>query len=159
MNVEVNSMPCFRCGVCCTKYDVRISFLEARGIADKLGVRWGEFLYRYVSQDSSNPESFLLRRNGKACVFLENVGNSNMSRCLIHPFKPSACKEWNPSLYRRDCQEGLAKYWGFTVSAFGLPEGPEQNLKRFHSLLESLSSPEIGDIPRKIRLRQAIHVS
>jgi len=25
------------------------------------------------------------------------------------PFKPSACREWTPSLYRRDCQEGLIK--------------------------------------------------
>lgn len=156
MYTGMDSMPCFRCGVCCTKYEVYLSLIEGRRIADELGLSWDEFLYRYVSQNSSNPESFILRRNEKACVFLENVGNSNTSRCLIHPFKPSACREWNPSLYRRDCQEGLTKYWGLTVSPFGLPEGPEQNLRRFHSLLESLSSPEIGDIPRKVRLRQAI---
>lgn len=140
--LEVNSMPCFRCGVCCTKYNVRISFLEARRIADGLGISWRDFLSRYVSRDGANPESFLLRRKEKACIFLENTGDSNMSRCLIHAFKPSSCKEWNPSLYRRDCQEGLARYWGLGVGSSGLPEGPEQNLQRFYSFLKSLPLAE-----------------
>ena len=29
-------IPCFRCGVCCTRYQVRLSLVEARRIADQL---------------------------------------------------------------------------------------------------------------------------
>ena len=44
------SIPCFRCGVCCTKYQVRLSLVEARQIADELGFDWDEWLDRYVDQ-------------------------------------------------------------------------------------------------------------
>ena len=42
------SIPCFRCGVCCTRYQVRLSLVEARQIADELGFDWDEWLDRYV---------------------------------------------------------------------------------------------------------------
>jgi hypothetical protein len=53
--------------------------------------------------------------------------------------KPSACWEWTPSLYRRECLEGLAKYWGLTASPFGQLEGAEEKLRDFYSFLNSLT--------------------
>jgi len=103
------SIPCFRCGVCCTRYQVRLSLVEARQIADELGFDWDEWLDRYVDQRWPGTDSFLLRHCNGACVFLERIEARNVTRCLIQSFKPSACREWTPSLYRRDCQEGLIK--------------------------------------------------
>ena len=151
MNEEVVSTLCFRCGVCCTKYQVHLTLIEARRIADESGLTWEEWLDRYTSQSWPGSDSFLLCRCNGACVFLERAEGSNITRCLIQPFKPSACGEWNPSLYRRDCQEGLAKYWGLTVSPSGQLEGPDHNLRRFHSLLESLALAEDRGLRHKIR--------
>lgn len=128
--------------VCCTKYQVCVTFIEARCIADGLDITWQEWLAGYTSHSWHGTESFLLRRCNGACVFLEHLEASSITRCLIQPFKPLTCKEWNPSLYRRDCQEGLAKYWGLTVSPLGHLEGSGHDLRRFHSFLESLALPD-----------------
>ena len=145
------SVLCFRCGVCCTRYQVRLSPVEARRIADELGLTWEEWVDRYTSQSWAGSDSFLLRRCNGACVFLERAKGSNITRCLTQPFKPSACRERNPSLYQRDCQEGLAKYWGLTVSPLGQLEGSDQDLRCFHSFLESLALAEDTEPRRKIR--------
>jgi hypothetical protein len=52
--------------------------------------------------------------------------------------KPAHCREWTPSLYRRECRDGLAKYWKLTVSPAGQLEGTEEKLRDFHSFVESL---------------------
>jgi len=103
------SIPCFRCGVCCTRYQVRLSLEEAQQIANELGLAWDEWLDLYVDQRWPGTDSFLLRHCNGACVFLERIEARNVTCCLIQSFKPSACREWTPSLYRQDCQEGLIK--------------------------------------------------
>ena len=77
------SIPCFRCGVCCTKYQVRINLTEAQCIANDLGISLGVFFERYVGQRWYRPESFLLRHCNGACVFLEHTEGSNKTSCLI----------------------------------------------------------------------------
>lgn len=139
MNEEEGSIPCFRCGVCCTKYQAYLTLLEARQIADALGLTWKDWLNRYTSRNWPGENSFLLRHCNGACVFLEHTEDNNITRCLIQTFKPSTCREWNPSLYRRDCQEGLAKYWGLTVSPSGKLIGSDHDLQHFNSFLESLA--------------------
>ena len=130
------SIPCFRCGICCTRYDVRITWLEARRVADGLGLTWEEWLDGgYVEKRWDSHSSFLLRRYDGACVFLEYVPGRKMTRCTIHPFKPAACLEWNPSLKRRECLEGLAGNWGLRVSSSGHIEGPAQALRDFNTSL------------------------
>ena len=132
------SIPCFRCGVCCTRYQVRLSLVEARQIADELGFDWDEWLDRYVDQRWPGTDSFLLRHCNGACVFLERIEARNVTSCLIQSFKPSACREWTPSLYRRECRDGLAKYWKLIVSPAGQLESTEEKLGDFHSFIESL---------------------
>jgi len=111
---------------------------EARRIADELALTCDEFVDKYVEGHWSGSENFLLRRRNGSCVFLENVEGGKMTRCLVHPFKPHACAEWNPSMYRKECQERLAKYWGLTVGASGRLEGSEQKLRDFDSFLAAL---------------------
>ena len=103
------SIPCFRCGVCCTRYQVCLGLVEARQIADELGLDWDEWLDLYVDRRWPGTDSFLLNHRNGACIFLEQTEARNLTRCLIQSFKPSACREWMPSLYRRDCQDGLIR--------------------------------------------------
>jgi len=139
------SVPCFRCGVCCTRYQVRLSLVEARQIVDELGFAWDEWLDRYVDQNWPGTDSLLLRQCKGACVFLKRVEGRNMTRCLIQPFKPSSCREWRPSLYQRECRQGLAECWELMVSPLGQLEGSGQELLDFYSFLESvLFSNDIG---------------
>ncbi|MDP2953961.1 MAG: hypothetical protein Q8O76_11680, partial [Chloroflexota bacterium] len=35
---------CFQCGECCSRYQVRLTLVEARRIADALGIAWHQFL-------------------------------------------------------------------------------------------------------------------
>jgi Fe-S-cluster containining protein len=137
MNEEVVSTPCFLCGICCTRYQVRLSLIEARRISDRLALLWDEFLSKYIDQYWPEAMTFFLRCDNGKCVFLGDVEDGNMRRCLIHPVKPSACGEWNPSFYRSECQAGLAKHWGLTVSSSGKLKGPEQKLRDFNSFMES----------------------
>ena len=151
VNKEEVSMACFLCGVCCTKYQIRLTFIEARRIADEMDLAWEDWLSRYASQNCPGSDSFLLRRYNGTCVFLEQVKGSNIARCLIQPFKPFACREWNSSLYQRACQEGLAKYWGLSVSPLGQLEGSDQDRRYFRSFLESLTLADDAAPEVKIR--------
>lgn len=134
-------IPCFRCGLCCSRYLIRLSLVEARSIADKLGLSWGEFLEKYVDQAYPGAESFVIRRCNGACIFLE-YERSNKTRCLIHPSRPSACREWTPSLYRPECQAGLIRYWGLAVSSTAQLQGSCERLLNFRLFLETLASED-----------------
>ena len=131
-------IPCFCCGVCCTKYHVRLNLIEAHRIADGLRITWNEFVGEYTDQYYPGAESFLLQRRDGACVFLGcTTDTCHISRCLIHSFKPSSCRDWEPSLYRRDCREGLGRYWELEINSSGNVEGPAERLRDFHSFLQA----------------------
>jgi Fe-S-cluster containining protein len=119
---------CFRCGVCCTEYQVNLSLAEGQRIAGRLGLAWEEFLNRYVDKSWLGIKNFLLRKHNGACVFLEQTEGSKVTCCRIYAFRPSSCMDWVPSLYRRECQKGLAKYWGLAVSLSGQLEESTQNI-------------------------------
>jgi Fe-S-cluster containining protein len=131
---------CFRCGICCTEYQVNLSMVEGQRIADRLGLVWEEFLNRYVDKRWPSIKNLLLRKRNGTCVFLERIEGNKVTRCRIHAFRPSSCMDWVPSLYRRECQKGLANYWGLAVSLSGQIEGSAQNTREFRDLLESLAT-------------------
>ena len=128
---------CFRCGECCTRYKVRLSLIEARRVADGLGLSLDAFLEKYVDQRWLGLGSFLLRLKDGACVFLERKAVDRERLCLIHHLKPDACRDWTPSLYRKECKEGLAKHWNLTVNETGQFEGSTEDIKRFQGFVES----------------------
>ena len=136
---EETAIICFRCGECCIRYQVRPSLIEARRIADELGLPFDQWLATYVDKHWQRPESFLLRRRNGACIFLEHGQRGNETSCLIHHVRPSACRDWTPSLYRRECREGLVKYWGLSVNQSGQVEGTREKLEEFHNFLNSLA--------------------
>ena len=128
---------CFRCGECCTRYRVRLSLIEARRIADDLGLSLDAFLEKYLDQRWLGHDSFLLRLQDGSCVFLERKAVNRERLCLIHHLKPGACRDWTPSLYRKECKEGLAKHWNLTVNETGQVEGSTEDIKRFQGFIES----------------------
>jgi len=142
--VEQAELPilCFRCGVCCRGYHVRVSLVEARRIADGLRLCWMEFLEQYIEPRWPGSDSFLLRQHNGACIFLQGAGGNDRTSCLIHPFKPSACWDWTSSLYRRECQDGLARRWGLTVAPSGELQGLDERIEQFQSSLRSLVEDE-----------------
>ena len=64
-------MACFRCGICCTVYQVNLSLAEGQHIADRLELVWEEFLNRYIDKSWPGIKNFLLRKRNGACVFLD----------------------------------------------------------------------------------------
>jgi Fe-S-cluster containining protein len=101
------SFPCLRCGVCCSKYQALLSGTEVWEIADGLHISPDEFVDRYTDHRWGGTESFLLRHQAGACVFLSRTGNSLITGCIIDPFKPSDCRAWAADPGRPECQEGL----------------------------------------------------
>jgi len=139
-------VPCLRCGVCCTRYPVRLDLSEARCICDGLGLSWYTFLGDYIEPRWTGTDSFLLRQQDGVCVFLKHTNEPHRTVCLIHAWKPSACREWTPSLYRRECQEGLLRCWGLTVTPQGDVRGSEEGIQHFQLFLESVKKTHTYDV-------------
>jgi len=100
-------IPCLRCGICCTRWQPEIDTEEASIIAQGLGVSPGELYQDYLEESPKKLGLYLLRRNEKGCIFLRYEGEK--ADCVIHSFKPAACRRWMPSLFRPECREGLKR--------------------------------------------------
>lgn len=136
--------PCFRCGICCRSYQARINLAEAKYIANRLKISWDGFLTNYVDSRYLGEEQFLLRQEHGSCIFLRQL-NAKMTSCQIHPFKPSSCRDWVPSPFRRECQRGLAELWCLKVDENGNLQGDPANLTRFYSFLHLYCIPTSVD--------------
>lgn len=136
-------------------YQVRLDLVEATKIADNLGMAWDEWSSRYTDHSWPGTRSFLLAQNKVGCVFLEQAKRSKTGICLIQPFKPTACEEWSASPDRRECQEGLRRYWGLKVNSSGELEGPERRLREFDAFVKSLECSDAPSGASGIRARQA----
>ena len=104
---EQTPIPCFRCGICCTRYQAPITREDIDNIASGLGKSRSNVISRYALKVATK-EGYLLKRTKKGCVFLAWDGDGK-ARCIIHPVRPKACREWTPSLSKPECLEGLAK--------------------------------------------------
>jgi len=67
---------CFRCGICCTEYQVNLSLTEGQRIADRLELVWEEFLNRYVDKSWPGIKNFLLRKRNSSRALLKKSENS-----------------------------------------------------------------------------------
>jgi Fe-S-cluster containining protein len=104
---EQTPIPCFRCGICCTCYQAPLTSEDIDSIASALGISRSKCISRYVLKVPIK-EGYLLKHTKKGCVFLAWDADGK-ARCIIHPSRPKACREWTPSLARPECLEGLAK--------------------------------------------------
>lgn len=97
---------CFRCGICCIRYQPKLTVKEVETLAEHLSLPIRVFFSRYVQK---TPIGYLLRRRKTGCIFLVWEEGGTRASCAIYPFRPEACRNWTPSLSRPECQEGLAK--------------------------------------------------
>jgi Fe-S-cluster containining protein len=118
--------PCICCGTCCSKYQPRLSKIEAHRIADKLKISWDQFRKEYTDPRWPGTQSFLIKHTNGACLFLKTSADKKQKICLIHDIKPDCCREWIQGPDRPECREGLKMIWGLTIDdsgrIFGLPE-------------------------------------
>ncbi len=106
---------CFRCGICCSNYQAILSIAEGQRIADNLHITTDEFQNCYTDKRWPGTKNFILRQTNGACVFLERTKGSHVTSCLIHPVRPSACRDWVPGLHHRECQAGFARYYSLRI--------------------------------------------
>lgn len=102
-----DAIPCFRCGVCCERWQPLVTRQEAERIASYLGLPTQEFLERYARPYPLQEDTHILRNNGQACVFLRY--DDGLATCTIHEVRPQPCRDWQASLSRKECREGLQR--------------------------------------------------
>ena len=133
-------LACFRCGVCCIKYQAPFNSTESQRIADYLGLSLDIFLDRFTDHRwPDGPESLLCHLNG-ACVFLNRDQEGKLNNCRIHTVRPKACCDWEAGLDRKECRDGLTRHWQLSVNSSGQLEGSEEKLAAFQSFLKSLAA-------------------
>lgn len=134
------AIPCLRCGECCRRYQVRLDLAEAQRIAGELGLTGEDFRDKYADRRWPGERSLLVRQEHGCCPFLERSGENGDELCGIHSFKPLSCREWTPSLDRRECQAGLARRWRIIVDSSGELKGPDERMRDLRLFMDSLAS-------------------
>jgi len=97
---------CFRCGICCTRFQPRLTVGEVKRLAKRLALTTDDFISRYVEVTKVG---YLLRQTKQGCVFLVWEEGETRASCRIYPFRPAACRDWVLSLSRPECREGLGR--------------------------------------------------
>jgi Fe-S-cluster containining protein len=137
------AFPCFRCGICCTGYQIYMSQSEAEALAKNLGMTMETFAGNYIDPRWPGSETVVVRHVAGKCPFLEQPEGSILGICRIHRFKPYCCREWQASADRKECRQGLDRYWGLKVGEDGELIGSPEDILCFQTFVESLG--EEGD--------------
>jgi len=137
---ERQSVECFRCGICCMGYHPQLSEEEVERMARHLGISAHDFIAKYVQVTQIG---YLLRQTKTGCVFLTWEKDARRSLCSVHPFRPDACRNWEPTLFRRECKAGLTKIQkDGGIMLVGEIYDTEEQLERFYA---SLKRPEAAE--------------
>jgi hypothetical protein len=134
---EPFDLPCVRCGVCCTVYQVRISPTEARQIADCLGMEYWDWVGRYCDPRWSDPRSHLIRHDDGGCVFLER-SSEEVALCRIYGVRPASCRDWCAGVFKPACQDWLKRFWQVGVDSSGQLQGTPESLSRLEEFVRLL---------------------
>lgn len=98
-------IPCFRCGVCCVRWQPLLGPEELRRLAADLGLSLATLKRRYTRAYPLRRGWRQLRTTDQGCVFL--AFHEGRAACAIHPVRPQVCRGWMPSLEQKECREGL----------------------------------------------------
>jgi len=99
------TIPCFRCGVCCRRWQPLIGREEASRLAAFLQTSTDAFLQMHTRTYPLAEDSYQLNERYGGCTFL--TLEDGRASCSVHPARPQACRDWDASLGRRECLEGL----------------------------------------------------
>lgn len=73
-------------------------------IAVGMSVDIEELKSKFLTPYPFNTNLYLIQNNN-SCVFLEE--KNGKAQCKIHDFKPSCCRNWQASVYRKECMKGI----------------------------------------------------
>ena len=130
---------CFYCGICCCDYQPHLDMKESKIIATHLGISLQKFFDDYTDPRWPGTDTHLLLHKDEMCVFLEQKTGKAKWLCLIHAFKPDACRRWTASLSQKECRRGLSRYWGLSVNDSGKITGSAEDLQYFQTFLKTLN--------------------
>lgn len=103
---DAETIPCFRCGVCCQRWQPLVSRTEAARLAAYLGLDTETFLTEYARVYPLEEETHQLVERDGGCVFL--AFEAGRAVCTVHAARPQACRDWDASLRRKECLDGLS---------------------------------------------------
>ncbi len=69
-----------------------------------MGITYPTFRKKYL-QKYPMKDGYLIRHEHGACIFLKF--EDGLAGCVIHQFKPEACRNWKAGLEKPECREGL----------------------------------------------------
>ena len=121
---DPETVPCFRCGVCCQRWQPLIGQVEADRLARFLGLSTPEFLQTYARPYPFD-DAFQLNEANGACVFLR--WQDGKAACCVHEARPQACRDWDASLKRKECLDGLIAQAGEANLLVHLPDFDDPN--------------------------------
>jgi hypothetical protein len=131
------AVPCYRCGVCCERWQPLVGPAEAARLAAQLDLALPDFLARYARPYPFAEETYQLRERPEGgCVFLTN-DYAGRSGCAVHEARPQACRDWDASLLRRECRDGLQRLPADGFAAVTLYDDPDD----LRLLVERLRGP------------------
>ncbi len=128
---------CFRCGDCCRLW-VFITSEEADRIAEYAKIPRNEFVIVYWDKDVAPDACLVLQQPNGACLFLCNGKDSREKDCAIYDVRPGVCREFVPSLIRKECQTGLKELWGLTATPSDGTQGSEKQVRAFNSFVRAI---------------------
>lgn len=117
---------------------------EAHNIADRLRIAWDDFEAEYIDNSWPGVRTVLLRHSGGHCVFLEPQPDGKVFFCRVHTFKPQSCIEWNADADKKDCREGLVRYWNLGINTEGNFTGEASDVAELNALLTQLKPKHIS---------------
>ena len=91
-----HAVPCFRCGMCCIKWQPLLGPAEIRRLAGELGITPRTFKRRYTRPFPLRRGWHQLREGAVGCVFLDV--QDGIYGCTIHTIRPDVCRAWQAGL-------------------------------------------------------------
>ncbi len=102
---NADAIPCFRCGVCCQRWQPLVGRIEADRLAAHLGLEPAAFLSEFARSYPLEEDTHQLLDRDGGCVFLRF--ENGLAACAVHDARPQACRDWDASLLRRECLDGV----------------------------------------------------
>jgi Fe-S-cluster containining protein len=102
---DAETIPCFRCGVCCQRWQPLIGRLEADRLAASTGMETADFLAQFARPYPLEEDTHQLLERDGGCVFLRF--DNGLAGCSVHEARPQSCRDWDASLLRRECLDGV----------------------------------------------------
>lgn len=145
MEADSSEFRCVLCGICCSVYQVCISHEEAASIAAHMSMDFYEWVGMFCDPRWHDARSYLIRHDVGRCIFLRRGENRRIATCGIYQFRPSSCRDWEASLNKPECIEGLRRYWKVGVDADGNVCGSAVSMARLRAFLASDTLPANPD--------------